>query len=147
MQNMFISKGNLAKSPQLERHQRKDTGEEFVVASMRVFFGRYGVVDRSTGELGQVGGFWREVETYGRKAEACAKYLRKGARVLVIGTEREYLATDDAGNKVQVIKIEAIDVALQLTRIKTLTFVQTGNQPQTQEDKAEESSNDKSIAA
>lgn len=118
MQNMFIGKGNLGSSPELKRIDGRNG--EFVVASMRVMFGRYG--QNEQGAVEQVGGFWREVEIYGAKAEACAKHLRKGARVLVIGEEREYTAQDDNGHEVQVIKVVADDVALQLSRIESITF-------------------------
>lgn len=124
MQNLFIGKGNLAKSPTLERIKKRNSDEEFVVANMRVFFGRYGI-NQETGEIDQIGGFWREVEIYGAKAEACARYLRKGARVMVFGEEREFMARDDNGNEVQVLKVVAEDVTLQLTRIESLVFSQS----------------------
>ena len=117
MQNLFIGKGNLGGSPELKRIDGRNG--EFVVASMRVMFGRYGVGDNG---VEQIGGFWREVEIYGAKAEACAQHLRKGARVLVIGEEREFTAKDDDGNEVQVIKVVADDVALQLSRIQSIVF-------------------------
>ena len=121
MQNMFFGKGNLGDSPELKRLNGRNG--EFVVASMRVMFARWGQNDE--GELEQIGGFWREVEIYGEKAEACAKHLRKGARVLVIGEERDFMATDkETGEQVQVIKIVADDVALQLSRIESITFQQ-----------------------
>jgi single-strand DNA-binding protein len=119
MQNMFIGKGNLGSSPELKRLTGKNG--DFVVATMRVMFARWG--QNSEGTVEQVGGFWREVEIYGDKAEACAKHLRKGARVLVIGEERDFTATDkETGEEVQVIKIVADDVALQLSRIESITF-------------------------
>jgi single-strand DNA-binding protein len=119
MQNMFIGKGNLGGPVELKRLNGRNG--EFVVASMRVMFARWG--ENADGELEQVGGFWREVEIYGNKAEACAKHLRKGARVLVIGEERDFTATDkDSGEQVQVIKIVADDVSLQLSRIESITF-------------------------
>ena len=120
MQNLFIGKGNLGDSPKLKNVAGKNG--DFTVASMRVMFGRYG--QNEAGEVEQVGGFWREVEIYGNKAEACAKHLRKGARVLVIGEEREITARDEDGNEVQVIKVVAEDVALQLSRIDSITFTQ-----------------------
>ena len=83
-------------------------------------FARWG--ENANGDLEQLGGFWREVEIYGDKAEACAKHLRKGARVLVLGEERDFMAKDDDGKEVQVIKIVADDVALQLSRIESITF-------------------------
>lgn len=121
MQNLFIGKGNLGDSPKLKNVAGKNG--DFTVASMRVMFGRYG--QNEEGEVEQVGGFWREVEIYGNKAEACAKHLRKGARVLVIGEEREFTAKDEDGNEVQVIKVVAEVVALQLSRIESITFAQS----------------------
>lgn len=118
MQNLFIGKGNLADSPELKRINGKNG--EFAVASMRVMFGRYG--QNEEGDVEQIGGFWREVEIYGQKAEACAKLLRKGARVLVLGEEREFTAHDDQDNEVQVIKVVAEDVALQLSRIESINY-------------------------
>ena len=118
MQNLFIGKGNLGSSPSLKRVQG-DNGE-FEVASMRVMFGRYG--QNEDGEVEQIGGFWREVEIYNNKARACAELLRKGARVLVIGEEREFMARDEQGNEVMVLKVVADDVSLQLTRVKSIVF-------------------------
>ena len=118
MQNLFIGKGNLADSPELKRINGKNG--EFAVASMRVMFGRYG--QNEGGDVEQIGGFWREVEIYGQKAEACAKLLRKGARVLVLGEEREFTAHDDQDNEVQVIKLLSYFVALQLSRIESINY-------------------------
>ena len=126
MQNLFIGKGNLGDSPELKRVTSRNTGEEFVVASMRVMFGRYG--QTPDGKVEQIGGFWREVEIYGAKAEACARHLRRGARVLVIGEEREFTAHDETNNEVQVIKVVADDVALQLSRIEEIVFQAPRNQ-------------------
>lgn len=132
MQNLFIGKGNLGDSPNLKRLARRNKpDEEFVVCSMRVFFARYGT-DQDTGEVGQIGGFWREVEIYGNKAEACARFLKKGARVLVVGEERDFYAKDDGGNEVQVVKVVAEDVALQLTRIESVVFARPKARHETQ---------------
>jgi single-strand DNA-binding protein len=126
MQNMFIGKGNLGGPVELKRLNGK-SGDEFVVATMRVMFARWG--QNAQGELEQVGGFWREVEIYGEKAEACAKHLKKGARVLVMGEERDFMATDkETSEQVQVIKIVADDVALQLSRIESITFQKSRSQ-------------------
>lgn len=130
MQNMFIGKGNLAGSPSLKRVDGRNG--EFDVASMRIMFGRYGQDDQ--GEVEQRGGFWREVEIYGPKARSCAELLRKGARVLVVGEEREFTATDDNGQKVQVFKIVAEDIALQLTRVKSIVFEEPSRRTSGQEE-------------
>lgn len=119
MQNLFIGKGNLAQSPELK--YLTGARGDFEVATMRVMFGRYGQ-NKETGEVEQVGGFWREVEIYGQKARDVARLLRKGNRVLVIGEERDFMAKDAAGSEVQVIKIVAEDIALQLSRVKSIEF-------------------------
>lgn len=118
MQNMFIGKGNLAQSPEL-KYLTSARGD-FEVATMRVMFGRYG--QNEAGQVEQVGGFWREVEIYGQKARDVARLLRKGNRVLVIGEERDFMAKDESGKQVQVVKIVAEDIALQLSRVKSIEF-------------------------
>jgi single-strand DNA-binding protein len=120
MQNLFIGKGNLAASPDGKWVDRAGGTDKFFVASMRVMFGRY--ARTGDGGVEQVGGFWREVEIFGQKGQDCVAHLRKGARVLVIGEEREFTAHDDDGNEVQVMKVVAEDVALQLTRIESIKF-------------------------
>lgn len=120
MANMFIDRGNLADAPEL-KHGTSKAGRPFTVANMRVFFGRYRQ-NSDTGAVEQVGGFWRPVEIYDTKAEDCARLLRKGARVLVVGQEREFTVHDDSGVEVAAYKIVADDVALQLTRIESITF-------------------------
>ncbi len=120
MSQLFIGKGNLGSSPSLRTLKGGPNGE-FDVASMRVRFSRYGRSEE--GGIEEVGGFWREVEIYGAKARDAARLLRKGARVMVIGEELEYMARDEAtGGQVMVFKIEAQDVALLLSRVKSIEF-------------------------
>lgn len=120
MSQLFIGKGNLGSSPSLRTLKGGPNGE-FDVASMRVRFSRYGRNDE--GGIEEVGGFWREVEIYGAKARDAARLLRKGSRVLVMGEELEYMARDEAtGGQVMVFKIEAQDVALLLSRVKSIEF-------------------------
>lgn len=137
MQNLFIGKGNLASSPELKMITGRSG--DFEVASMRVMFARYGR-DEETSEVRQVGGFWREVEIYGQKARDVARLLRKGSRVLVLGEERDFMAKDSAtGAEVQVVKIVAEDVALQLTRVTKIEFAAPANR-QNQPEPSDESS-------
>jgi single-strand DNA-binding protein len=90
---------------------------------MRVMFGRYKQAE--DGSVEQVGGFWREVDIYGQKAKEVSRLLRKGARVLVFGEERDFMGKDDDGTKVQVIKVVAEDVAPQLSRVDSIIFAPT----------------------
>lgn len=136
MQNFFVGKGNLGGSPELKVVAGRNG--DFEVASMRVMFGRYGR-DEETGEVKQIGGFWREVEIYGQKARDVARLLRKGSRVLVMGEERDFMAKDSAtGADVQVVKIVAEDVALQLTRVAKIEFTPPSNR-QNQSEPSDES--------
>ena len=122
MQNIFIGKGNLSDSPELKHLKGRD-GKDFTVANMRIMFARYGAGE--DGEIKQVDGMWRFVEIYGPKAEACAKHLRKGARVLVVGEERTFQAKKEGSDETeQVVKIVAEDVALLLTRIESVVFAE-----------------------
>lgn len=135
MQNFFMGKGNLGGSPELRVVAGRNG--DFEVATMRVMFSRY-ARDEDTGEVKQIGGFWREVEIYGQKARDVARLLRKGSRVLVVGEERDYMAKDSAtGAEVQVVKIAAEDVALQLTRVESITFTPSAGR-QSQASPAEE---------
>ncbi len=117
---MFYGKGNLADSPFLKKVKGQGGKPDFQVATMRVFFGRYG--DDGQGGVEQTGGFWREVEIYGDKAKACADHLRKGARVAVMGNERDFPAHDEAGNEVTAFKVVADDVTLVLSRVEKVVF-------------------------
>lgn len=125
MSNTFTAKGNLGANPVLKRLTGKNG--QFEVATMRVMFARYGQ-NQDSGEIEQVGGFWREVEIYGEKAAACARLLRKGARVLVVGEEVEFTAHDGNNNEVQAFKIVASDIALQLTRVKSVEYEEARRQ-------------------
>jgi len=118
--NVFYGKGNLADSPELKKVKGKNGKPDFQVATMRVFFDRYG--KNTEGELVQTGGFWREVEIYGEKAKACAEHLRKGVRVAVFGEVRDFQAHDKDDNEVTVVKVVAEDVTLVLTRIQEIVF-------------------------
>jgi single-strand DNA-binding protein len=120
--NQFIGRGNIGKPPEGKNVSRKDGSGNFFVVTMRVFFGRYKRTE--DGGIEQSGGFWREVELYGQKAQDAFRLLRKGTRVLVVGEEQEFIGTDDNGNKVQLYKVIADDVALQLTRIESIKFAE-----------------------
>lgn len=119
MPNMFIGKGNLADAPSL----KVANGErgEFKVAEMRVFFDRW-TRDQETGEPVQNGGFWLPVQVYEAKAEACAKLLRKGARVKVEGELREFTAHDANNNEVTAFQVRADDITLVLSRVDDIQY-------------------------
>lgn len=127
MANLFIDRGNLGDSPELKHVQRPD-GSSFTVATMRVRFSRWKQTD--SGEIEQVGGFWRTVEIYGRKAEDCATHLRKGARVLVLGRVEEFQVKDEAGNPVEVYKIVAQEIAPLLSRVESISFISARARPE-----------------
>jgi single-strand DNA-binding protein len=118
MPNAFTGKGNLADAPTLK--VARSANGEFKVAEMRVFFDRWSQNDQ--GELEQSGGFWMPVQIYAAKAEACARLLRKGARVSVEGELREFTAHDGSGNEVMAFQILAADVHLVLSRVDEIKF-------------------------
>ena len=118
MPNTFTGKGNLADAPTLK--VARSSNGEFKVAEMRVFFDRWS--QNAQGEPEQTGGFWMPVQIYDTKADACARLLRKGARVYVEGELREFPAHDEHGNAVTAFQIVADDVHLVLSRVDEIKF-------------------------
>ena len=81
MYQKLIFIGNLGSNPEQRFTPSGDPVTSFSVATSR----RYGETDETT---------WFRVSVWGKQAEACQKYLSKGAKVLVEGR----LRPDASGN-------------------------------------------------
>ena len=81
MYQKLIFIGNLGSNPEQRFTPSGDPVTSFSVATSR----RYGETDETT---------WFRVSVWGKQAEACQKYLSKGAKVLVEGR----LRPDPSGN-------------------------------------------------
>ncbi len=120
MPNTFQGKGNLADAPTLKTVPVK--GENRVVAEMRVMFDNYSF-DQESQQYEQSGGFWMGVSIWGERAKDAARVLRKGARVSVTGSLREFLYTvEGAAEKVPGYQILADDITLALGRVEGVNF-------------------------
>lgn len=120
MPNVFKGKGNLGDAPAL-KHISVNGGDE-VVAEMRVFFDDY-AYDEANDEYQQVGGFWMRVSLWGQRGEDAARLLRKGARVQVEGTLKQFMyLPEGAPEKVPGFQVTADDVTLCLGRVSSVEY-------------------------
>jgi single-strand DNA-binding protein len=82
MGNKFAGEGNLGADPEL-RHGT-DGKDESAVCNMRIYFDK--PVPKDDGSFEDKGGFWMNVEIWGKRGIACADKLSKGNRVTVEGS-------------------------------------------------------------
>ena len=81
MYQKLIIIGNLGSNPEMRFTPNGDPVTSFSVATSR----KYGEKDETT---------WFRVSVWGKQAESCSQYLKKGSKVLVEGA----LKADDSGN-------------------------------------------------
>ena len=119
MPNTFSGKGNLTDSPTLKNIMVK--GEHRAVAEMRVFFDEFS--QNEQGEIEQDGGFFMSVSIWGKKGEDAARHLRKGARVKVDGTLKQFMYKEkETGKELPAFQILADDINLSLSRVDKVEF-------------------------
>jgi single-strand DNA-binding protein len=120
MPNSFHGKGNLGDAPTLKTVSV--SGKDRKVAEMRVMFDEYSY-DETTKEYTQAGGFWLGVSIWDDRAENAARLLRKGCRVSVDGTLRQFMyAVEGAAEKVPGFQVLADDITLCMGRIESVAF-------------------------
>lgn len=76
--NKVILMGNLGRDPEVKEFDNGGSVTKFPVATSRKYKNRDGELVEDT--------TWHEVEVSGNSADACAKYLSKGSKVLVEGS-------------------------------------------------------------
>lgn len=91
--NKVILVGNLGRDPELRYLPSGQSVVNFSVATTERFKGRDGQMKDQTE--------WHNVVVYGKPAEACGQYLKKGRQVYVEGklTTRSWEAKDGSGKK------------------------------------------------
>lgn len=121
MPNQFFGKGNLADAPTLK--VVKIGGEDRHVAEMRVMFDEYRYNEEKQ-EYEQKGGFWMQVSQWDEGGQNAARLLRKGARVKVEGSLRQFMYTPDGAKEpVPGFQVVADEIALCLgSRIESISF-------------------------
>ena len=82
MGNKFTGEGNLGQNPELKRTGGED--DDKAVCNLRIYFDR--PVPKDDGGFDDKGGFWMDVEIWGKRAVACANLLTKGSRVVIEGS-------------------------------------------------------------
>ena len=83
MGNRFYGEGNLGNDPELKQLE-EDNGDK-AVCNLRVYFDKpVPTADNSGFE--DKGGFWMNVEIWGKRGIACADLLSKGNRVTIEGS-------------------------------------------------------------
>ncbi|HZO80111.1 MAG TPA: single-stranded DNA-binding protein [Candidatus Binataceae bacterium] len=91
--NKVILVGNLGRDPEVRYLPSGQPVANFSVATSERFKGRDGSNKESTE--------WHNVVVYGKQAELCSQYLRKGRQVYVEGrlTTRQWEAKDGSGKR------------------------------------------------
>jgi len=77
MYHTIIIVGNLGREPELRYSPSGQPVSNFPVATNRTYTGANGEQVKET--------IWFRVSTWGKQAETCAQYLKKGSKVLVEG--------------------------------------------------------------
>jgi single-strand DNA-binding protein len=86
-----IAVGNLGKDPETRYMNNGDPVCNFSVAVTEKFKGKDGAEREET--------TWFPVSTYGKLAEICGQYLKKGSSVMVVGRMKERKWTDKEGQE------------------------------------------------
>jgi single-strand DNA-binding protein len=91
--NKVILVGNLGREPELRATQSGQSVCHFSLATTERFTGRDGQAREQTD--------WHNIVVWGKPAEACGRYLKKGSQAYVEGrmTNREYEALDGSGKR------------------------------------------------
>ncbi len=119
----IIVEGNLGGKPELRHVDVTVDGvtEKRAVCGLSVFQS-HDKLDKQSGEYVDAGGFWCDVDVWGRRAEYLAKLLDKGNPVRVEGDAHIRHWTDNSDKPRQTVKVVANDVTLQLYTVEAITF-------------------------
>ena len=89
--NKVMLIGNLGKDPELKTFDSGSSVCNFSIATTKKFKGKDGLMKEETE--------WHRICVFGKIADSCAKYLRKGKKVYVEGSHRTRSWEDSDGNK------------------------------------------------
>ncbi len=119
MATRFSGRGNLAEAPTLKTVEVG--GEYRQVAQMRIYFDRPVPADED--DFKDKGGFWLDVNCWGRRAQHAARVLPKGARVHVEGNLAQEIWKDrETGGDRSKLRLNADYIALDLSRVEAITL-------------------------
>lgn len=112
-----VLEGNLGTTPELRFAGQGSQAQ--AVTTLRVCSNRRRRLD--DGSFETVDELWMNVEVWGKKAEACARALRKGAPLVIVGELRDNSYEKD-GKRIPAVKLVAQHVALNLSRLHNVTY-------------------------
>lgn len=118
--NKVILIGNLGSDPELRHTQGGTPVANFRIATNEVFTNREGQREERTE--------WHRIVAFGRLAEICGQYLKKGRQVYIEGRLRTKNWEDQNGNKRFTTEITATQMVM-LGRAGDVGFV-PGEEPQ-----------------
>ena len=118
--NKAILVGNLGSDPELRHTQGGTPVANFRIATNEVFTNRDGKREERTE--------WHRIVAFGRLAEICGQYLKKGKQVYIEGRIRTRDWEDQSGNKRYTTEITATQMVM-LGRAGDTGFV-PGEEPQ-----------------
>ncbi len=116
MGNKFSGEGNLGQDPELKRTGGDD--DEKAVCNLRIYFDR--PVPKEDGGFDDKGGFWMDVEIWGKRAVACANLLTKGTRVVVEGSLIGQNWNNEEGEEQRRLIVRAKRVSPDLMLVDTI---------------------------
>jgi len=93
MSNKFYGEGNLGADPELKSFDEND--DDKAVCNLRVYFDK--PVPLDDGGFEDRGGFWLNVEIWGKRGITCSEVLKKGKRIYAEGSLIEKTWEDGNG--------------------------------------------------
>jgi single-strand DNA-binding protein len=118
--NKVILVGNLGSDPELRHTPNGTPVANFRIATNEVFTNREGERDQRTE--------WHRIVAFGRLAEICGQYLKKGKQIYIEGRLRTREWEDQSGNRRFTTEINATQMVM-LGRAGDAGFV-PGEEPQ-----------------
>jgi len=100
--NKVILLGNLGRDPELRYIDNGQAVAKFPMATLEVWFDTEGKRQERTE--------WHNIVAWGKRAEACGKYLTKGSKVLIEGSIHSRSYDDKQGVKKYITEITARSV-------------------------------------
>ena len=117
MSNKFYGEGNLGADPELKYLDQQDDSK--TVCNLRVYFDR-NLPNKNNDGFEEKGGFWMDVEIWGKRAIACDEILNKGNRVSVDGSIISKPWEDDNGKEQPGFVIRAKRVNPELMSVEAI---------------------------
>lgn len=122
MQNFFYSEGNAGSNFELKTIPGQD-GNEYRVLNFSL---RCPVESKTDNGYEDTGGFWVNIEYWGARAEMTHKLLKKGVRLVVVGTMStdSFVASkgEHVGETITVTRVKADNISFSPLGIENIAY-------------------------